>query len=162
MKTRHLFGIVGAAVLTACSPQPAAEATPAAKVGDTRHPVSGLEIIPLTVSTATGERRFGVEVAASPEEQRQGLMHRTELADDEGMIFPSNPPQARSFWMKNTPIPLDIIFIGSDGRILNIHAMTTPYALDSYASDGVTSGVLEIRGGLAAELGIAPGDKVMW
>ena len=87
---------------------------------------------------------------------------RTELGPDEGMIFPSTPPSARSFWMKNTPLPLDIIFIGVDGRILNVAAMTTPYSLESIASSGITRGVLELAGGRAAELGIEPGDLVDW
>ena len=89
-------------------------------------------------------------------------MFRTELADDEAMIFPSEPQTARSFWMKNTPLPLDIIFIGTDGRILNIAAMTEPYSLESVYSVGVTSGVLEVRGGLSEELGMEPGDLVEW
>ena len=161
--TKWIFwGGIGAGLLAACSPQPGAEATPATQAETVRHPLSGLEVIPLTITTSGGDHSFAVEVAEFPEDQRQGLMYRTELADDEGMIFPSDPPEQRSFWMKNTPIPLDIIYIGTDRRILNIHAMTTPYALDSYLSEGVTSAVLEIRGGLSRELGIEPGDKVDW
>jgi uncharacterized membrane protein (UPF0127 family) len=149
-------------LLAACSPQPAAEATPSAAPVASVHPVSGLEVIPLTVTSGDAVHRFAVEVAASPEAQSRGLMFRTELGDGEGMIFPSDPPQVRSFWMKNTPLPLDIIYIGEDGRILNIHAMTTPYSLDSLYSTGITSGVLELRGGRAEELGIEPGDLVEW
>ena len=89
-------------------------------------------------------------------------MFRTELGPDEGMIFPSDPQTERSFWMKNTPLPLDIIFIGPDRRILNIAANTPPYTTESVSSDGITSGVLELIGGRAAELGIEPGDKVDW
>lgn len=149
------------AALAACSPQPAAEASPAAQAPAT-HPVSGLEVIPLTVASQRGRHSFRVEVARTPQEQARGLMFRTELGPDEGMIFPRNPPDYASFWMKNTPLPLDIIFIGTDRRINNIAAMTTPYSLNSVASEGLASGVLEIRGGRAAELGIAPGDKVEW
>ncbi|MCR2835251.1 DUF192 domain-containing protein [Parerythrobacter lacustris] len=144
--------------LFACSPQQAAEAAPAeasAKV----HPVSGLEVVPLTVTSGSKVHRFRVEVAASGAEQRQGLMFRTELGPDEGMIFPYAAPQQLSFWMKNTPLPLDIIFI-ADGRILNIAAQTEPYSLDSVASVGMGDLVLEIPGGRAAELGIKPGDTV--
>ena len=126
------------------------------------HPVSGLKIIDLTVDTGDKKLAFKVELADTPEAQGRGLMFRTELGDNEGMIFPSKSPQTRSFWMKNTPLPLDIIFIGTDGRILNIAAMTEPYSLESVYSVGVTSGVLEIRGGLAEELGIEPGDMVEW
>ena len=119
-------------------------------------------MIPVTVRSGDGVHRFRAEVAASPEAQNRGLMFRTELGPDEGMIFPSDPPQARSFWMKNTPLPLDIIFIGTDGRILNIAAMTTPYSLDSVVSAGVASAVLELNGGRAEELGIEAGDQVEW
>lgn len=149
-------------LIAACSPQPAAEATPSAAPAASVHPVSGLEIIPLTVTSGETVHRFRVELAASPEAQQRGLMFRTELGDQEGMIFPSDPPQVRGFWMKNTPLPLDIIYVGEDGRILNIHAMTTPYSLDSLYSLGIASGVLELRGGRAEELGIAKGDLVEW
>jgi uncharacterized protein len=149
-------------LLAACSPQPSAEATPSAAPTASVHPVSGLQVIPLTVTSGASVHRFDVELAASPEAQNRGLMFRTELGDQEGMIFPSDPPQVRSFWMKNTPLPLDIIYIGEDGRILNIHLMTTPYSLDSLYSTGITSGVLELRGGRAEELGIEQGDLVEW
>ena len=151
--------------LAACSPQaqPQAEAgAMQASMQTATHPVSGLEVIPLTVRSGNDVHRFRVEVAASAEAQNRGLMFRTELGPDEGMLFPSDPPQARSFWMKNTPLPLDIIFVGTDGRILNIAAMTTPYSLDSVLSDGVTGAVLELNGGRAEELGIEPGDLVEW
>ena len=161
--------LVAAALLTACSPQPAAEATPgpeaittiATKRPDV-HPVSGLRIIDVTVTTDEERIGFAAELADTPEAQSRGLMFRTELDDAAAMIFPSDPPQVRSFWMKNTPLPLDIIYIGEDGRILNVHHMTTPYSLDSLYSAGITSGVLEIRGGRAKELGIDKGDLVEW
>ena len=159
---RGLEGLA-AALLVACSAQPAAEAGPSAEVtAETTHPVSGLEIIPLTVTGASGTHRFDVELADTPEAQRRGLMFRTELPDDAGMIFPYDGTTAQSFWMKNTPLPLDIIFIGPDGRISNIAAMAEPYSLESVYSVGPVLGVLELRGGLAAELGIEPGDKVSW
>ena len=103
---------------------------------------------------------FRVELADTPEAQRRGLMFRTEIGADEGMLFPSDVPDIRSFWMKNTPLSLDIIFVGVDGRIINIAANTEPYSLDSVYSEGIAGAVLELRGGRAAELGIAPGDKV--
>lgn len=152
------------AALAACSPQSgAAEATPAIDAATpASHPVSGLKVIPLTVESKGKTHRFKVELAESPKAQQQGLMFRTELGPDEGMIFPSVPQSARSFWMKNTPLPLDIIFVGTDGRILNIAANTPPYTTESVHSAGATSGVLELRGGRAAELGIVPGDLVKW
>ena len=96
---------------------------------------------------------------------RTFVMHavfRTELGDNEGMIFPYDGTRAQSFWMKNTPLPLDIIYIGPDRRISNIAAETEPYSLDPVYSVGPVLGVLELRGGRAAELGIEPGDLVEW
>lgn len=155
-------GMAGAAMLAACSPGEGATAraqAPAA-VAPARHPVSGLEVIDLVVDRGGRKIPFRVEVAASPEAQARGLMFRTELGDFEGMIFPSGTPQPRSFWMKNTPLSLDIIFIGPDGRIANIAADTVPYSLDSVSSDGPASAVLELRAGRAKALGIVPGDRV--
>lgn len=155
--------LCGAIMLAACSPQVAAEAGPPADSAQAAtHPVSGLAIIPLTVTAADGKHAFRVELADTDEAQRKGLMFRTELPDDEGMIFPYDGLSAQSFWMKNTPLPLDIIFVGPDRKITNIAAMTTPYSLDPVYSVGLVLGVLELRGGRAAELGIEPGDTVEW
>lgn len=165
LKLRGVAAACGVVALFACSPQPAAEVTPAnteEQAATSVHPVSGLQVIPLTVTSGDTVHKFQVELAASKEAQGKGLMFRTELGDFEGMIFPSEPQTARSFWMKNTPIPLDIIFVGTDGRIANIAAMTEPYSLESVYSVGSTSGVLELRGGRAEELGIEPGDLVEW
>ncbi|HEY6965570.1 MAG TPA: DUF192 domain-containing protein [Erythrobacter sp.] len=153
-------------LLTACSSgesataQTAAPAAAAAQAAT--HPVSGLKVIDLTVESGGKKLPFRVEVADTPEAQARGLMFRTELGDNEGMIFPSATPETRSFWMKNTPLSLDIIFIGVDGRILNIAANTVPYSLDSVSSNGIASGVLELRAGRAKALGIVPGDKVTY
>ena len=152
------------AALAACSPQAGTDSGAAPGAADTApdvHPVSGLEVIPVTVETDEGAHLFRSEVARSSTEQAKGLMFRTELGPDEGMIFPRKGDVA-SFWMKNTPLPLDIIFVGTDGRILNIAAQTTPYSLDSVSALGPTSAVFEIPGGRAAELGIEPGDRVEW
>lgn len=153
-----------AAAIAACSPaSPAEQGTPSSEAaGSARvHPVSGLEIVPVTVIAADGEYEFAAELAESAEEQARGLMFRTELGPNEAMIFPREGDVA-SFWMKNTPLPLDIIFIGQDGRILNIAAQTTPYSTQSVSAVGPTGAVLEIPGGRAAELGIEPGDRVEW
>lgn len=159
------ISILAAAVLAAaCAPQQATSREPVAASEDAAatHPVSGLEVIPLSVTTDDARHDFRVEVAASAAEQSRGLMFRTELGPDEGMVFPYEAPQQLGFWMKNTPLPLDIIFIGEDRRIVNIAAQTTPYSLESVYSDGPAIAVLEIRGGRAAELGIGPGDRVQW
>ncbi|ABC64319.1 DUF192 domain-containing protein [Erythrobacter litoralis] len=162
---RKALSGIAAAILMACSPQAGADtAVAASETQDaaTTHPVSGLEVVPLTVTSGDTVHRFRAEVADTPEAQTRGLMFRTELGPDEAMIFPRDDLRPARFWMKNTPIPLDIIFIGPDGRIANIAAMTTPYSLDGVESEGAVSAILEIAGGRAAELGIASGDAVAW
>ena len=161
------LGMLAIAVLVAgCSPQTAESETraPPASQEAAAHPVSGLEVIPLTVTAADGTvHEFAVEVAASSGEQARGLMFRTEMGPDEGMIFPrEDNPRQSSFWMRNTVLPLDIIFIGTDRRILNIAENAVPYSEESLPSDGVAGAVLELVGGRTAELGIKAGDKVEW
>lgn len=123
---------------------------------------AGLEQVPLTITSGKQVHRFTVEVARTPQEQAYGLMNRSELAPDRGMIFPMDPPRDAAFWMKNTLIPLDMIFVRPDGSIANIAANTVPLSLEPVPSDGPVKAVLEIAGGRAAELGIEPGDKVAW
>ena len=117
--------------------------------------------MPLTIKSKNGVHRFTVEVAATPQQQETGMMFRTSVAPDRGMVFPYEPAQEVAFWMKNTLIPLDIIYIRADGTIARI---TNAKALDetSLPSGEPIAAVLEIAGGRAAELGIAPGDKVQW
>ena len=116
----------------------------------------------LVVETAAGGRyRFDVELAETPMQQMQGLMFRERLAPDAGMLFLYNQPQPASFWMKNTLIPLDMIFIGADGRIVNVHANAVPHSLDAVNSAGPVKGILEINGGMSARLGIRAGDRVL-
>ena len=123
---------------------------------------SGLEQKVLTVRTAAGQlHRFTVEVARSPQEQEQGLMNRQSLAPNRGMIFPYAPPQPVSFWMKNTYIPLDMVFIRPDNSIARIES-AVPLNLEPVSSLEPITAVLEIPGGRAAELGIKPGDRVSW
>lgn len=158
----HRPALLFAMALAACSPQPAAEATPVAEAAaPSRHPVSGLAVIPLTVTSASGTHRFRVEVAETPAEQAKGMMFRTAMAPNEGMIFPNDVPQVRSFWMKNTVLPLDIIYIGPDRRVLNI-VRGEPYSEVSLPSAGPVVNVLEINAGRAEALGIKPGDRVEW
>ena len=123
---------------------------------------TGLRQVPLTIRSANGDHRFSVEVAATPEQQERGLMFRKSLAGNRGMIFPYNPPVEATFWMKNTLIPLDLIFIRSDGTIVRIAANTIPLSLAPVPAGEPVSAVLEIRGGRAAELGISEGDIVSW
>jgi uncharacterized membrane protein (UPF0127 family) len=124
--------------------------------------VAAARLDPLTISTSHGLRRFHVEVARTVAEQERGLMFRDSVAPDSGMIFPFDPPQAIAFWMKNTKVPLDMLFIRADGTIARIAAMTKPYSLDIVPAGEPVAAVLEIAGGRAATLGIGPGDHVRW
>ncbi|MEO1048573.1 MAG: DUF192 domain-containing protein [Pseudomonadota bacterium] len=153
-----------AALLAACSPVEATQEAPPspaiAQSGEV-HPISGLELGQVTVVTADKEIPFVTEFAITDQAQARGMMFRESMEDDEAMIFPSATPELRSFWMKNTPISLDIIFINAERRIANIET-AVPYSLESVQSNGEVIAVFEIRGGLAAELGIKPGDEVHW
>ena len=123
---------------------------------------AGLDQVQLSITSPSTTHRFVVEVAQNGAEQAQGLMFRTELAPDKGMLFPFAEDRVASFWMKNTVIPLDIIFIRRDGTVESIAAHTVPYSLDPVRSGEPVAAVLEIAAGRAAELGISPGDIVTW
>lgn len=122
----------------------------------------GGELVALSIATAGGRRDFQVEMARTEAEQERGLMFRTELAADRGMLFPYDPPRPVGFWMKNTYIPLDMIFIRADGTIARIAENTVPESLDPVSAGEPVAAVLEIAGGNAAAQGIAAGDKVTW
>jgi uncharacterized membrane protein (UPF0127 family) len=117
--------------------------------------------VALTIHSTTGDHLFTVQVAATPEEQQQGLMFFRSLGADQGMIFPYDPPQEVSFWMKNTLIPLDMLFIRADGTIARI-ATAKPLDETPVPAGEAVAAVLELRGGRAAELGIREGDRVDW
>ena len=155
-----LFAVL--ATLAACSPMTADAGQKTAAAAPARHPESGLEVVPLSIASANGRHAFRVEVARSEPEQAKGLMFRTAMGADEGMIFPMEPARQASFWMKNTVIPLDLVFIGPDRRIESIAANAVPYSLSPISSKGAVSAVLELNGGRAAQLGLAPGDRVEW
>jgi hypothetical protein len=139
-------------------PQPAlAEAEPAGV------PQAALLVVPLTIEGANGRRhRYRVEVAGTPGQQAIGMMFRRSMAADEGMIFPMNPPREAAFWMRNTLIPLDLLFIGPDRRIIRIAAMAEPRSERMIPSGGKVIAVLELKGGEAARAGIRAGDRVRW
>jgi hypothetical protein len=124
---------------------------------------SGAQTLPteqLTIVTQHGPVRFTVEVADDDAERERGLMFRRSLPANGGMLFDFETPENATFWMHNTLISLDIIFIGTDGRILNIADHATPMSDAPIPAAGLTRGVLEIRGGRAEELGIHAGDRV--
>lgn len=115
----------------------------------------------VVITTATGEtHRFTVEIADTPSKQAQGLMDRHEMATDHGMLFYFPYTQPLSFWMKNTYIPLDMIFIDEKGKIVSIAENTEPLSRMPIPSKGLARATLEINGGESQKRGIKPGDRV--
>jgi uncharacterized membrane protein (UPF0127 family) len=112
------------------------------------------------VVTRNGDRAFTAEIADTPSQRARGLMFRTQLSERHGMLFDFGRDQEIRMWMKNTLIPLDMIFIQSDGRIRRIEQNTEPGSLRPIASDGSARAVLEVRAGTSKKYGLAPGDRV--
>jgi uncharacterized membrane protein (UPF0127 family) len=148
MKRRGLLGaLTGLVLLAACA-------------GSAPVDPNGRPLEPLTVTTASGEHRFMVEIADDEPARQRGLMGRERLPDDRGMLFQFPDVAERGFWMSNTPNALDIIYIDPRGRIVSIAKNTTPFSEEIIPSNGPASGVLELRAGRADEIGARPGDKV--
>jgi uncharacterized protein len=114
----------------------------------------------LTIETSGGKRHFVVEEAKTPQQMAQGLMYRRAMAADAGMLFEYERAQPAAFWMKNTLIPLDMLFIGADGTVLDIHERAVPLSLDPIGTDKPVLGVLELNGGTVSRLGIKRGDRI--
>ena len=100
-----------------------------------------------------------IYLALTPEQRAQGLMFIRELSEFEGMLFPGSTPSVLNMWMKNTYIPLDMLFIRADGKLAGIAANTTPFSEDTIQSPEPVTGVLELNGGFAARHGVAKGDR---
>lgn len=168
---RGLTALVGAlSLLAACAQEPAAQETathaaaaaPAAAStptgGAVGQPPAGFEA--LEAVTPAGRTRFFVEIADTDAERERGLMFRKEVPPDRGMLFDFKTPREVAFWMKNTLIPLDIIYIRTDGTILSIARNTTPLSEAPIPSGGPVVGVLELAGGRTGEIGLMPGDRI--
>ena len=115
----------------------------------------------VTIVTASGDRTFLVELANTPGERERGLMFRKRLAEDHGMLFDFEHDEDVHMWMKNTLIPLDMIFIKADGRIRRIEENTEPGSLRPISSGGPVRAVLELNAGTSKKYGIVPGDRVI-
>ena len=115
----------------------------------------------LLIKTANGRFKFNIEMAISRRQQSQGLMFRHSLAADAGMLFDYRIPQRISMWMKNTFIPLDMIFIDQDGKVINIAERAIPHSEVVISSKTPARAVLEVNGGTASRLGIRSGDQVL-
>ena len=147
--------MVALSPLAACQPQTADT--------NVERAVGGLDQAPLTIRGVDGKTHvFTVEIARSEAEQEQGLMNRQSIDPDKGMIFPLAPMREASFWMKNTLIPLDLIFVRGDGTIARIEENAVPLNLQPILSGEPVAAVLEIAGGRSAQLGIKAGDRVSW
>lgn len=128
-------------------------------------PLENLDHFPratLTVETPGHPRRFKVWIANTPSRQVQGLMFVRDLPADQGMIFPMDPPRVAQFWMANTYISLDMLFVAPNGLIEKITANATPFSLKTISSGAPVEAVIEIRGGEARKLGLAIGQRVLW
>lgn len=115
----------------------------------------------LSIETSAGAKKFTIELADNDEHRALGLMHRSAMAADHGMLFDFKRDEVVAMWMRNTRIPLDMLFIARDGRVVNIAKRTVPFSEQSIFSDGPVRAVLELNGGTADRLQIKPGDKVL-
>lgn len=122
--------------------------------------LADMALEPVVLVTSQGERTLDVEIASSPDEMARGLMFRSSLADTSGMLFPSEAPREVQMWMRNTFIPLDMVFIKADGHVARIEVMAEPLSERIIASEGPVLAVLEIPGGAAQRFGLKPGDTV--
>lgn len=120
-----------------------------------------MAVTPLTIRSGETEHQFTVEIADDPEEIATGLMHRESLDRDKGMLFEFAQPREPAMYMKNTLIPLDMLFISTDGHIEMIARNAVPGSLRTISPGTPVKGVLELNGGQAAELGLQPGDEVV-
>jgi uncharacterized membrane protein (UPF0127 family) len=116
----------------------------------------------LVLKTDSGPHSFTIEVATTNGERALGLMYRRALPADAGMLFLYDTPQPLTMWMRNTIIPLDMIFIGADGKVHRIESHTEPFSTQIISSDGDVKGVLEVNAGTAAAIGLKAGDQVVY
>ena len=145
-----LPGLMVIAVLSMGLAQPVVAAT---------CPNTGLRVGKVAFETRKGRFTYRIEVAATPVEQECGMMFREKMPRDTGMSFPMTPPRATGFWMENTPLPLDIIYVSPTGRVLNVRR-GQPYSREVLTSAGTTAEVIELVAGEADRIGLKPGDRV--
>jgi uncharacterized membrane protein (UPF0127 family) len=125
------------------------------------HALEAFKTSELTILTATGEHKFTIELALTGAQMEQGLMFRRKLAPDAGMLFDFGAPTNVTMWMKNTLIPLDMLFLDGGGRIIDIHERAVPESLDMISAKGPSRYVIELNGGTVERLGIKLGDRAM-
>ena len=116
----------------------------------------------LVLKTDSGPHSFTIELATTPAERALGLMYRRALPADAGMLFLYEKPQPLTMWMRNTFIPLDMVFIGADGKVHRIESRAEPFSTQLISSEGNVQGVLEVKAGTAKAIGLKPGDEVIY
>ena len=160
--TRFLAGLIVAASIGAGgAPLLAGGALAETAAARTTVDPSSLAADQLVVETASGPHRFTVEIADDPIERARGLMFRETMDADAGMLFIFAGEGERAFWMQNTILPLDIIYADATGTVVSIARNTTPYSTDTIPSNGAAQYVLEVNAGVADEIGLAPGDRLV-
>lgn len=156
-RLRVLAGVAMLAAVIVAAPQPSLGQNDG---GAVQQPMLlPVDDTPLTVVTKSGERGFSIEIADDAAKRSAGLMHRQTMPDDRGMLFIFEETRPLTFWMKNTPMPLDLVFIAEDGRIVSI-LPGEPYSMAIIASGASARYVLELKAGTAEREGIAEGDLV--
>lgn len=151
MKLRHLMPVL-AVLVTAC----------ANAAGSSAPLFPGLEQAELEAVTRSGTHRFKVWIAADDRSREQGLMEVRALPADHGMLFLFDRPQPVAFWMKDTYLSLDIIFITAEGRVMNVAPHARPLSFDPIESEGPVTAVLELIAGTAEDIGLQPGDRIIY
>lgn len=149
-------------LMIGCSSSPSTTTPPEARSGDAVQVSNPGQSLPISAKLDVAGQVVQLEVAKTPAQQAMGLMFRTELAPDRGMLFPFNPPRPVSFWMKNTLIELDMVFL-RDGKVVAVASNVPPCKAEpcpAYGPTGTIDQVIELRGGRAKELGIKTGDRL--
>lgn len=158
MKRAQVFTAIAAALLSLASAGPAVAGTS----NDAQQLDKAFSRSTLQIATSDAKlHKFDVWVADNDVRRTRGLMFVQSLADDEGMLFVYPQSQEVGIWMKNTPLPLDILFVNADGKVHRIFENAQPQSLGTMSSDGPVLAVIELKGGSAARLNIRPGAQVI-
>lgn len=153
-----LFAVCFALLVPACAEQTAVYPPPQQVPGSP--PPLDWPHDTLQIDTASGPHLFTVEIADTEVNRERGLMYRTAMAPDAGMLFVYPREQAVAFWMKNTVLPLDMVFIRADGTVFDVALGAVPYDPQPIPSGGPVLGILELNAGIANQIGLKRGDKV--